>query len=106
MLSCCEKPIEFDNFEFDEQTYFVRLTEIEFDYWPGEKGSRDSLGVPTEPDWDEDFELLKAQGRVDCYVDEKHTIPAHNLMIGIVIEAVLAEKETEIIEHIKEIKNG
>lgn len=36
----------------------VTIYNIEFNIYPAERGSRDSMGVPLEPDWPEEFELV------------------------------------------------
>lgn len=55
----------------------VKISNIEFNIWQGERGSRDSIGVPLEPDWPEEFELIAFDFESDCNDVDRDLIEKH-----------------------------
>lgn len=53
--------------------YDIKLTDILFSFTPSERGSRDSMGVPLEPDWPEEIEFTGAQHEIRKHDDEGDT---------------------------------
>jgi hypothetical protein len=95
-----------EEFSCEHGLFDIVLDDIVYSYTPAERGSRDSMGVPLEPDWPEEIEFIEAKTvTIKMYFDEKSKpakIPESYKLHDDVYQLFLKEHQGKIQEHIME----
>lgn len=60
-----DEEYEIDSFEYGGACYNVTLYNIQYGYSPAERGLRDSMGVPLEPDYPAEVEFICAEADIE-----------------------------------------